>query len=73
MSKINGNRSIDKDRTSSNILIISKSRLSSAKNRTNFLTIKEGGKKLTLKMKNGPLTKSDITASSKTICSFGMN
>ena len=60
MSKINDNRSIDKDRTSSNILIISKSRLSSAKNRTNFLTIKEGGKKLTLKMKNGPLTKSDI-------------
>ena len=61
MSKLNDNRSIDNDRKSSNILIISKSRVSSAKNKGNFITLQDGEQKYTQKMKNGPLTKSGIS------------
>ena len=47
MSKINNTNSYDNDGKSSKLIIISKSRLSSAKDNSNFMTIYEGDKKIT--------------------------
>ena len=60
MSKLKDNRSNDNDRKSSNIIIISKSRISSAKNKGNFMTVQEGELRFTVKMNHEPLTKRTI-------------
>ena len=60
MSRLKDNRSNDNDRKSSNIIIISKSRLSSAKNRGNYMTIQEGELRFTIKMNHEPVNKRTI-------------
>ena len=68
MSKIsNNNKSIDKESKSSQIIIISKDRLSSAKLNLNYMTIKEGDFKFTIKMKNEMLNKNNINKTIESI------
>ena len=45
----------------SHIIVISKGRLSSAKNKENYMTLQEGQHKLTIKMKKEELSKHDIS------------
>ena len=61
MSKNNENKLNEKESKSSQIIIISKGRLSSAKNNFNFMTLQEGKRKLTIKLKNETLNKSNIS------------
>ena len=60
MSKISVNHSIDNEGGSSNVIIISKSRLSSSKKLHNYMTIQDGELKLKVKMNKKTLTKEDI-------------
>ena len=60
MSKINENKSNEKESKSSQIIIISKKRYSGSNKNLNYMTIQEGELKLTLKMKNQTLTKHNI-------------
>ena len=66
-SYFNDNRSKNKDEQSSNIIIISKDRKLSAKERVNFITLKEGNLKLTLKLDNDNLNKKQINNAVKSM------
>ena len=70
MSKVNDNHSIDNEGKSSNVIIISKSRLSSSKILHNYMTIQDGELKLKVKMNKKTLTKEDIN---KTLTSLKNN
>ena len=70
MSKVNDNHSIDNEGKSSNVIIISKSRLSSSKRLHNYMTIQDGELKLKVKMNKKTLTKEDIN---KTLTSLKNN
>ena len=68
MSKIsNNNKSIDKESKSSQIIIISKDRLSSAKMNLNYMTVQEGDFKFKIKMKNEMLNKNNINQTIESI------
>ena len=67
MSKFNENISKNKDEKSSNLIIISKARKLSAKERVNFITLKEGDLKLTLKLDNANLNKKQINNAVKSM------
>ena len=56
----NNNKSIEKESKSSQIIIISKNRLSSAKNNLNYMTIQDGDVKLTVQIKNELLNNNNI-------------
>ena len=60
MSKIDESLTNSIDRKSSNVVIISKGRIESAKNRINFITLKEGELKLTTQMMEESLDKNLI-------------
>ena len=60
MRKINQSKSIEKDGKESQIIIISKSRLSSAKENYNYMTIQEGELKVKLKIKYEPINRLNI-------------
>ena len=60
MSYINKNLSDRSEGRSSQIVIISKNRLSSAKNKENYLTIQEGNKKFKFKIMKDSLSRQDI-------------
>ena len=60
MSKNKDINLADKESKSSQIIIISKGRLSSAKNNFSFITLQEGQRKLTIKLKNETLSKNSI-------------
>ena len=60
MRKRNQNQSIEKDGKESQIIIISKSRLSSAKENLNYMTIQEGELKVKLKIKYEPINRLNI-------------
>ena len=70
MSKVSDNHSIDNEGKSSNVIIISKSRLSSSKRLHNFMTIQDGELKLKVRMNKKTLTKEDIN---KTITNLKNN
>ena len=61
------NESFSKDEKSSKLIIISKERIISAKNRVNYLTLKEGDLKLTVELKNDNLNKKEINKAVKSI------
>ena len=67
MSKFNESPSHNKEEKSSKIIIISKERVESAKNRVNFLTLKEGELKLTVQLNNDSLNKNSINKAVKSI------
>ena len=67
MSQFNENISKNKDEKSSNLIIISKERKLSAKERVNFITLKEGDLKLTLKLDNAYLNKKQINSAIKSM------
>ena len=52
MSNINNSFTSNKDGKTSKLIIISKDRIESAKEKRNYLTLKEGDLKLTIEMKN---------------------
>ena len=60
MSKINENKSNEKQSKSSQIIIISKNRYSGSNKNLNYMTLQEGELKLTLEMKNQKLTRQNI-------------
>ena len=60
MSKINENNSYNNDGKSSKIIIISKSRLSSAKEISNYMTVYDGDKKITCKLSQEKLQKTKL-------------
>ena len=60
MSKKEEINSNDIESKNSQIIIISKGRLSSAKNNSNYMTLQEGKRKLTIKLKNETLSKKEI-------------
>ena len=66
----NDNHSIDNEGKSSNVIIISKSRLSSSKRLHNYMTIQDGELKFKVKMSKKTLTKDDIN---KTLSSLKNN
>ena len=70
MSKVNVSHSIDNEGKSSNVIIITKSRLSSSKRLHNYMTIQDGELKFKVKMNKRTLTKEDIN---KTISSLKNN
>ena len=70
MSKINISHSIDNEGKSSNVIIITKNRLSSSKRLHNYMTIQDGELKFKVKMNKRTLTKEDIN---KTISSLKNN
>ena len=61
------NESFSKDEKSSKLIIISKERIMSAKNRVNYLTLKEGDLKLTVELNNDNLDKKGINKAVKSI------
>ena len=60
MSKINESLSPNKEEKSSRLIIISKDRIQSAKNKVTFITLKEGDLKYTVQLKNDYLNKNGI-------------
>ena len=67
MSKKNESQSNDRESKSSQIIIISKGRLTSAKNKHNFMTLQEGSFKLTIEMKNEKINKKGINETLSTL------
>ena len=67
MSKFNESPSHNKEEKTSKIIIISKERVESAKNKVNFLTLKEGELKLTVQLNNDSLNKNSINKAVKSI------
>ena len=67
MSKLNESPSHNKEEKSSKLVIISKNRIESAKNRVNLLTLKEGELKLTVQLNNDSLNKNSINNAVKSI------
>ena len=61
MPKRNSNKANEKDSKSSQLIIITKSRLSSAKNNFNYMTIQEGDLKIKVKIKNEHLNRHNIS------------
>ena len=70
MSRVNDNHSIDNEGKSSNVIIISKSRLSTSKRLHNYITIQDGELKFRFKKSKKTLTKDDIN---KTLSSLKNN
>ena len=66
MSKINESPK-NKEEKSSKLIIISKDRIESAKNRVNFMTLKEGELELTVRLGDDSLNKNDINKAVKNI------
>lgn len=66
MSKINESPN-NKDEKSSKLIIISKNRVESAKDRVNLVTLKEGDLELTVKLENDSLDKNGIKEAVKSI------
>ena len=60
MSKINENNSYNNDGKSSKIIIISKSRVSSAKDVSNYMTVYDGNKKITCELGKENIHKSKL-------------
>ena len=60
MSNINNSFTSNKDGKTSKLIIISKDRIESAKEKRNYLTLKEGDLKLTIEMKNSHINKKNI-------------
>ena len=60
MSKINENNSYNNDGKSSKIIIISKSRVSSAKDVSNYMTVYDGNKKITCELGKENIQKSKL-------------
>jgi hypothetical protein len=67
MSKFNESPSHNKEEKTSKIIIISKERVESAKNKVNFLTLKEGELKLTVQLNNDSLNENSINKAVKSI------
>lgn len=61
------NESFSKDEKSSKLIIISKERIISAKNRVNYLTLKEGDLKLTVELNKDNINKNRISKAVKSI------
>ena len=66
MSKINESPK-NKEEKSSKLIIISKDRIESAKNRVNFMTLKEGELELTVRLGDDSLNKNEINKAVKNI------
>ena len=60
MSNINNSLSSNKEGKSSKIVIVSKNRIESAKDRVNYITLKEGDLKITMQMTNDNINKQNI-------------
>ena len=60
MSKINDSYTPNKEEKSPKVIIISKDRIQSAKNKINYLTLKEGDIKYTIKLNNDSVNKKGI-------------
>ena len=69
MYKINESLSLNKEEKSSRLIIISKDRIQSAKNKVNFITLKEGDLKYTVQLKNDYLNKNGINNAVQTLAS----
>ena len=67
MSKINEGLSPNKEEKSSRVIIISKDRIQSAKNKVNFITLKEGDLQYTLQLNNENLNKNGINNAIQTM------
>ena len=67
MSKINESLSPNKEEKSSRVIIISKDRIQSAKNKVNFITLKEGDLKYTVQLNNDYLNKNGINNAVQTM------
>ena len=67
MSKINESSSPNKEEKSSRLIIISKDRIQSAKNKVNFITLKDGDIQYTVQLSNDNLNKNGINNAVQTM------
>ena len=67
MSKLNESSTPNKGEKSSKLIIISKDRIRSARNKNNLITLKEGTLKYTIKLSSGFLDKNSINKAIKTM------
>ena len=73
MTKQKATKSRDKDHKSSQIIIISKSRLSSPKDKVNFKSLQDGDKKITIQMNNESINKKKKSSLIKILKKINLN